>query len=584
MYKRLFAVLIVAAVATLAAACGSRERPADADVIVIGAGIAGLAAALEAGDAGAQVLVLDANSVAGGHAVMAGGLFLVGTPLQAAKGVQDSPDLAFADIMKWGEDADPGWVRRYVEASRTEVHDWLVSLGVEFRMLLPAPGETSVPRFHFAKGAAAGVVLPMMRKAFAAPNLRFVFNTEATGLERTPSGQWRIGVRNLRDGAPGSLVASSVVVATGGFENDIGRVKANWPPGIEQPERLLLGAGRFARGTGLDLGRQAGARIGRLDHQTIFVTGLPDPRDPAGSHGLLAQNPAAIFVDRDGRRFVDETASRKVHERKVLAMPGQGYWLVFDSTGLRQLQVRGAPWLTAASLQREILDNAALVSRADDIATLAAAAGLPAAALGETIARFNALVAKGEDQDFGRFGPGSAGAVPKPLVTPPYYAVRLYPMTRKSMGGLAIDDETRVLSETGQAMPGLFAAGEASGVAGINGRVGGSGTFLGPSVLTGRVAGRAAAAFGAQQKVSVRWPAAGSDDRAAAGPLALDAQALATQVAAQQAGFWHFGVAHSLVLERGEECATCHTGDWPIGPARDAAARQAQLASCTRCH
>ncbi|MBM4221848.1 MAG: FAD-dependent oxidoreductase, partial [Gammaproteobacteria bacterium] len=486
----------VCVMAALLAGC-STLRP-DADVIIIGAGIAGVSAALEASDAGARVMVLDANSVGGGHAVMAGGLFLVGTPLQAAKGVQDSPELAFDDIMKWGEDSDPRWVRRYVEASRPEVHDWLGTLGVDFRMLLPAPGETSVPRFHFAKGAGLGVIVPMMRQAFSRSGIRFAFNTEVTSLASARGGRWQVGARDARTSTHRSFIAPAVVIATGGFENDLDLVTANWPGHIARPERLLRGAGRFADGDGIDLGRQVGAQITRLDHQTIFVTGLPDPRDPSGRHGLLAQNAAAIKVDRDANRFVNESAARKVHERRVLGMPGQGYWMIFDSAGLRELRVRGAPWLTDTTLAREILDNAALLTRADSIAALGAAAGLPPATLGATIARFNAAVRAGDDQDFGRFGPGVGGQVPLPLEQPPFYAMRLYPMTRKSMGGLAIDDQARVRSEAGEPIPGLFAAGEATGVAGINGSYGGSGTFLGPSVLTGRIAGRTAASLRAQ--------------------------------------------------------------------------------------
>jgi predicted oxidoreductase len=576
-------LLCVIALAALAAGCARPAPESDADVIVVGAGIAGLAAALEAADAGATALVLDANSVAGGHAMMAGGLFLVGTPLQASKGVEDSPDLAFADIMKWGEDANPEWVRRYVTASRTEVHDWLVALGVEFRMLLPAPGETSVPRFHFARGSAAGVVTPMMRKAFAQDGLRFAFNTEATGLGRTEDGRWRVTVRDLRDGTTASYVAPAVVLATGGFENDLGRVRAHWLPGVAQPERLLMGAGRFARGDGLDLGREAGARIERLDHQTIYVTGLPDPRDPQGEHGLLAQNDAAIFVDAGGRRFINERAPRKDQERTILAMPGQGYWMLFDAAGARELRVRGAPWLTPEALGREILANPALVARADTVAGLAGAAGLPAVALEEAVRRFNAQVRAGRDDDFGRFGPGVAGAPPQPLEQAPYYAMRLYPMTRKSLGGLAIDAQARVVGEDGAPLAGLFAAGEATGVAGINGSVGGSGTFLGPSILTGRIAGGAAAAHAQASGRTVATPGAGEAGTPTAGAN-LDAAALKSLLASPRPGFWHFEVAHSLVMERGTACAACHGGAWPTGPARGRPARLAQLDSCASCH
>jgi len=146
------------------AGCEPAPPAIDADVLVIGAGIAGLSAALEASEAEASVTLVEINSVGGGHAVKAGGLFMVDTPLQNEKGVEDSVTLAVADMLAWGEDADAKWVRRYAAASRPEVYDWLTGLGVEFALLMPAPGETSVPRFHFTRGTSVNVVVPMMHQ------------------------------------------------------------------------------------------------------------------------------------------------------------------------------------------------------------------------------------------------------------------------------------------------------------------------------------------------------------------------------------------------------------------------------------
>ena len=143
---------LLAGVACCLAIAGCTRPLPDADVIIVGSGIAGLSAALEAGAAGRSVLVIDANSVGGGHAVKAGGFALVGTPLQERKGYRDSPEIAERDLLAWGEDADPEWVRRYVRASRTEVHDWLTAFGVRWGFILDTP-EHSVPRFHFANGS-----------------------------------------------------------------------------------------------------------------------------------------------------------------------------------------------------------------------------------------------------------------------------------------------------------------------------------------------------------------------------------------------------------------------------------------------
>jgi len=562
-------------------ACSPPEQDLDADVIIIGGGIAGLAAALEASSGDASVIGLEINSVGGGHAVMAGGMFLVNTPLQAAKGVDDSIDLAVADMLAWGEDADADWVRRYVEASRREVHDWLTQFGVEFALLMPAPGETSVPRFHFTRGTAVNIVVPMMQASLQRPNLQWRFNTQAIALRALENGDWSIETRNQRTNETRSLNAQQVIITTGGFENDLERVRANWLPDVAQPERLLAGAGHFAQGAGLDLGARAGAAVSRLNHQTIFVTGLPDPRDPTGVNGLLAQNPSGIFVATNGKRFVNEAAPRKAQEIAVLGLAEQSYWLVFDDRGRKRLQIRGAPWLTRETLDREILGNPAVVQRAESLVDLANRAGLPPEQLSLTVTTFNARLEGGLADDFGRFGPGVEARPPKPITQAPFYAMRLYPMTRKSMGGLKINAQGQVLDANGQPLPGLFAAGEVTGVAGINGSYGGSGTFLGPSVFTGRLAGRSAANG---RKTTDQTEMTPRENEMPPEAEQLDLKALDALLASSRPGFWHFEQAHALVREQNRECTECHSAAWPTRPAVSSNENRAQLESCARCH
>jgi hypothetical protein len=162
-------------------------------------------------------------------------------------------------------------------------------------------------------------------------------------------------------------------------------------------------------------------------------------------------------------------------------------------------------------------------------------------------------------------------------------------MTRKSMGGLAIDHEARVLGGAGQVIRGLFAAGEVTGVAGINGSYGGEGTFLGPSVLIGRVAGRSAVALAlGPQALATREPARAAPDAAPPAPATAPPRPVAVNLPAllaqQRPGYWHFGVSHALVLERGDACASCHKGPWQPGPPVTVEQRLVQLESCTRCH
>jgi len=434
--------------------------------------------------------------VPGGHAIKAGGFALVGTPLQERKGLTDTPEIAYRDLMAWGEDADPYWVRHYVENSRVEVYDWLTSLGVRFAVVLDTPEDT-VPRFHFTRGAAVNAMVPMLRVAFDNERIEFLTSSIATALLHSRGQVSGVKIRDARTGRQRVLHAHAVVLATGGFQSNLDMVRSNWgnhgPDSVSEPKQLLIGSGQNATGSGIDLGEAIGADLIRMDHQVTFINGLRDPRNP--SRGILTQNPAAIWVDADGRRFVSESVDSKAAEAAILALSPQTHWLIFDREGRRRLRIRGAVWLNPTTIAREILDNPTVGHKSGTIDDLARATGLPVANLHTTIDRYNNFVAMGEDPDFHRFSADTPTSKRTAIRLPPYYALQLLPMTRKSMGGLAIDRLTRVTGKSGQPVAGLYAAGELTGVAGINGSHGGSGTFLGPSVLIGRIAGRNAVEF-----------------------------------------------------------------------------------------
>jgi flavocytochrome c len=566
--------------------------PPDADVIIVGAGIAGLSAALEASEAGAEVIVIETSSVSGGHAVVAGGFALVGTPLQERKGLTDTPEIAYRDLMAWGEDADSEWVRIYAENSRTEVYDWLTTLGVKFVVVLDTPEDT-VPRFHFTRGTAVNVIVPMLRAALDRHTIHIQTNSSATGLTRDGENVTGVKILDTRTGTESVLHAPSIVLATGGFQSNLDMVRTNWRKDESsngktgqrpQPERLLIGSARFATGSGIELGEAAGAGLSRMDHQVTFVNGLPDPRRTA--HGLNTQNAAAIWVNLQGRRFVSEGVDSKGYEAAVFAQSPPSHWLIFDAQGRRKLRIRGATWLTPDSIVAEILDAPGVGHKHDTIEALASATGLPVATLRETIDRYNEFVATSTDLDFHRFGADSGNRKPPAITAQPFYALQLFPMTRKSMGGLAIDANGQVLDSQGQPIAGLYAAGELTGVAGINGSHGGSGTFLGPSVLTGRIAGRGAV----RSLKPTTKPAAEATTEIQSTALPpeksapLNADYLETVLKNARPGYWHFEMSHATVLEREFACERCHSPDWPPGPAVTKTQTRLQLDSCTQCH
>ncbi|MBT8421687.1 MAG: FAD-dependent oxidoreductase, partial [Gammaproteobacteria bacterium] len=261
--------------AVVLSACTGTPGQRHADVIVVGAGIAGLSAALEASANGARVILLDVNSVGGGHAVKAGGFALVDTELQRAKGIEDSPELAFADWAARGDDPSTYWAYRYANESAAEVYDWLTGNDVEFRMVLPT-GEDRVPRFHFTRGTAVHAVVPLLRKVLYDTNITIRWNSRVVALARSDGRINGVKVRDERSGKSIQLRSGAVILATGGLQSNLDEVRANWDPSRTPPGRLLRGAGHFATGTGYRLAEWAGADLIAMQKQEIFYNGVPD--------------------------------------------------------------------------------------------------------------------------------------------------------------------------------------------------------------------------------------------------------------------------------------------------------------------
>jgi flavocytochrome c len=565
---------------------GRAAAPTTADAIVVGSGIAGLSAAYELANGGASVIVVDMASIFGGHAVMAtGDLTLVATPFQEAQGVKDSVELALKDIQTWGEDPDPTWSRFYVENSRTLVYDWLLSMGVTFEKLVLPPGNT-VSRAHRTKGRGIGLVSPIFTECARRPNISFRWNSRVDRLLKENGRVSGVVVTNTRTNQPVELHARVVVLATGGFQSNLDMVRANWRADVPFPERFLVGSGLNSTGTGHEVARAAGAALTRLDHQWNYITGLPDPRFPDGTRGLNGYNDYSIWVNAEGKRFVAERISAKLGFPVVARQKGSTYWSVFDEASKRNFWMAGSDWSSFEVIEKQIFANPTLVKSAATIEELATKCALPPAALRETVDRFNGLVDKGVDEDFARFGPGKTFK-PRKLVQPPYYCAQFYPLSRKSLGGIAVDAQAHVLDTASQVIPGLYAAGEATGFGGLNGKYPIEGTFLAPSIVMGRVAGRTAVAeLGAKPApppAALAPPPAPPSQPVAA--TCMSCHQLGTLTLQTRPGYWHFEKVHRVVLARQYDCGKCHAELGTVyDPPTHHIDRVLQPRVCTNCH
>ena len=563
-----------------------------ADVLIVGAGISGLSAAYEAAQAGRTVLVIDMLSVFGGHAIIStGGLSIVDTPLQRKRGIEDSPDLAFADFIAWGEDSNEAWLRYYVDHSREEIYDWLTGLGAEFTTAVPPPGN-SVPRYHFIRNQGLGLVMPVYRALLDEPAVRFRFNLRADELVRRDGRIVGVRATDLRSGEKLELYAGTVLIATGGMQSNLDTVRENWRDDLPEPEVLLAGSGWNSTGSGLDLAAGIGAEIERLDHQWNYVTGIPDPRYPGQQRGLsVLQVPPGreVWVNLNGERFVNECTSPRDNLAVILDQPGDSHWDVFDDRGKKFFIVSGSGW-TKERTERLIFGTPGLVKRSSTLAGLAAEMDIDAGRLEQSVNDYNALVDKARMQAPPQAGEITLCSGAKKIDRPPYYAIKRFVLSRKSMGGIRIDRQARVIDINGQVIAGLYAAGEASGFAGINGRAALEGTHLGPSIVTGRMAGRQMAAELANRPV-VQHPVRSAIPVWPPMPVADGSNEVCTQchdlpelIRKNRPGYRHFQWSHTMVLNEKMTCITCHQDFFPYATAHHRRDLGQATEICTHCH
>jgi predicted oxidoreductase len=433
------------------------------------------------------------------------------------------------------------------------------------------------------------------------PGIAFIWNTQITGLMAERGRIVGAHSKNLRTDETRSFYAGAVILATGGFQSNLALLREYWPKNLSFPERMLIGSGVNSVGSGHAMAKQLGAVFYNMDHQWNYPFGLIDPRYPGRNRGLNAQNPAGIWVNTQGKRFTNEVTTPKLALPDVLRQKSATYWLIFDEAMKRRFRVAGSDWGDFSTIQRVLFDNPEVMKTAATLEELAASAGLPVATLTETVRRYNEMVVKDDDADFHRFGPNRTPnkffmpfvIAPQKVERPPFYAAQFFPITRKSMGGVLVDRSCRALDAWKRPIPGLYAVGELTGLVGINGKAGLEGTFLGPSIITGRIAGRAvvaelkrskqpdlplASAVTSQQSMH---RVAGNGAGQVSCSQCHDVEAA---VGKTRNGYWHFERAHRVALERKYDCLQCHAELTAYQRDSHRSNPLAQINTCSLCH
>lgn len=464
--------LIVGAIAILAllGTVASCAKPETTDIVIIGAGGAGLSAAVTAHDAGAQVIVVEKMPMVGGNTNYAtGGINAAGTQFQAALGIEDSPELFYQDTMTGGKNInDSALVRRLSTEAAVSV-DWLTSLGADLSDVGRLGGH-SVNRSHRPTGGApVGNHIVQTLKA-AADERGIDIRTWTQAVEILQEDGKPVGVRvyNSDEDKEYEIRAAVVVMTAGGFG-------AN-PEMVVSYDPSLAGFGTTnhpgATGDAIPMAQAIGADLVDIEYIQTHPTVVPN-------NGTMiteaVRGNGAILVNRDAQRFIGELLTRDVVSAAELEQEGKTAYLLFDQ-GVRD---------SLSAIEKYI--SAGLVTQAPDVATLASDLGLDPSALTATLERYNGFVESGVDPDFSRT------SMARPITTAPYYAVEVGPAVHHTMGGIKIDTEARVIDTDGNVIEGFYAAGECTG--GVHGANRLGGNALADIVTYGRIAGANAAAF-----------------------------------------------------------------------------------------
>lgn len=464
---------------------------ADMDVVVIGSGVAGLAAASTALEAGCtRVMIAESEDVVGGSSRLSGGVVMgSGSRFQAAAGITDNVDDLFHDYMQLNQwDVEVGAVGAFTRRTG-ETIDWLAAHGVAFCDRLIFGGDESKPRSHCVEGGGKAIVDTLL-KACRADGVDIALGRR---VDRLLINDGRVTGVAVGDD---EITAHAVVVASGGFGANNELLAEYFPSAWREGWTWYIGADG-ARGDAFGFAGQVGAQITGRDRGLRTL----DPNLARLNEAFLPG--WTVLLDTRGRRFCDETAPYGIMDGLVRARDDVAY-VVFDDAALRPPEdlaerYRDAykqvwpnhPPFRPKNYTADLMDEMSAkgkVSKADSVAELAKALELDETELVGEIARYNEHVEVGEDRDFGK-----AARFLLPLGTAPYYAVQVRPTTVNLTGcGLRIDAGARVLGTDARPIGGLYAAGECTGGV-IGTRYMGSGNGLASASTVGRIAGESAA-------------------------------------------------------------------------------------------
>ncbi|QIG78858.1 FAD-dependent oxidoreductase [Stakelama tenebrarum] len=463
------------------------------DIAIVGGGSAGLPAAIFAARRGARVLLLEyADQLGGSLWVATGQMSAAGTRLQRERGIEDSAELHYEDVMRISRGtANPDIVRLAVE-NAAETFDWLMDEGFEPLPEHPVTGfgheAYRLPRYYW--GAEGGisvkdVLIPIVDRLVAEGKLTVALRHEVTGLTTDNLGAVTGLVARDADGDTHRISAAAVLLTCGGYAGN--------PEMFEQRNgypQYNAAPYQWSRGAGLMLGESVGGYARGEENLFVNFGTLFDTDDfPARMTGRIEhfperRKPWEIYVNSNGARFVrEDVESVDAREMALLFQPKNRYWIVFDDAILNEAPPMIVGW-SRDDIRAAFDRGGPAFLCADSIEALAAKAGIDASGLETSVAGFNYGVLTGNDF-FGR------QHAPLPIAKGPFYAIRMQASSISSAIGLAVDARLRVIRHDGSAIPNLYAAGEILGSSQTMGKAACGGMMVTPAMTFGRLLGEA---------------------------------------------------------------------------------------------
>ena len=441
----------------------------DDDVLVVGSGIAGLCAAISAKESGEErVRILEKGPLIGGHSLYSSGSIAAVAPERVAAcsgelGFVDSVEAFVADALAAGGGFGNRAILTRIARESADALDWLESMGVRFGAPFQAHSGLK-PRSFSMRGNSAGrsYVLALATRARSL-GIPIEMRCRVVSIARSKSAdaRWFATVQTRR--GEQRCRARKIVLATGGFTANVERRRAILPmlsADIGTTANPDGSVWEGADGDGIDLACRVGG---------VFLTGFGLQLLPYWGGRLLDYAGGDIYVDAEGRRFVNEALPWTPIAEKIFRLPDKAFWVITDRQSVK-----------GATLGLKLLNGA--VRRADTIEGMALAMDVPVETLAKTLADYNAAARRGYDPLTGK------RTFTQTIDRPPYYFGREHIYVHTTLDGIATDEHARVLDEAGASIPGLYAAGELAG--GIFGRDRLGGAGLANCIVMGRVAGR----------------------------------------------------------------------------------------------